>query len=121
MDFKRLITLTTFVLLVNSFLFSQISEKREINELIQKKRSFNKENKNTSALIIQLYNGNEQEAYIIKNKFQDIFENYEVKVVYKSPEWKTQVVYFYTRLEADYVLNKIKKEFDSAIVLEEKI
>ncbi len=40
---------------------------------------------------------------------------------YKLPEWKVQVGYFHTRLEADIALNKIKKKFEGAIVLEDKI
>jgi len=41
--------------------------------------------------------------------------------MYKSPEWKTQVGNFTTRLEADRILNIISEKFTGAIVLEDKI
>ena len=39
----------------------------------------------------------------------------------KQPDWKTQVGYFKTRLEADRVLTIISEKFVGAIVLKDKI
>ncbi len=101
--------------------FAQDNTPKEIKELIARKRTFYKTHKNTSVFIIQLYNGNEKKAYTVKNKFQEIFPQYKTIVSYKLPEWKIQAGYFYNRLEADIALNKIKKHFEGAIVLESKI
>lgn len=109
------------MLLIQTFSFSQGRESEDINSLIEKKRSFYEGDKKNSAFIIQLYNGSEQEAYSIEKKFKSLFRIYDTRIIYKLPEWKMQVVYFYTRLEADFALKKIKPEFENAIVLEEKI
>ncbi|MBS9766224.1 MAG: SPOR domain-containing protein [Flavobacteriaceae bacterium] len=111
-----------FLALATSFsAFSQEKTSKKIKDLISQKRSFYQKNKNTSVFIIQLYNGNEKKAYTVKNEFESTFSGYKTIMSYKLPEWKVQVGYFYTRLEADIALNKIKKKFEGAIVLEDKI
>ncbi|MFK5959201.1 MAG: SPOR domain-containing protein [Lutibacter sp.] len=113
---------TVFLALLLSFtnLYSQ-SENEKIDNLIEQKRAFNKKNKNSIVYKIQLYNGNETDAYKIKLNFNAKYPEYTIKIIYKSPEWKTQVGNFNTRLEADRVLNIIKGKFSGAIVLEDKI
>jgi len=108
------------LLLSNTNIYSQ-SENVKIQKLIAEKKAFNKKNKNSIVYKIQLYNGNEQEAYQIKSNFNTSFPDYNVKIMYKSPEWKTQVGNFTTRLEADRILNIISEKFTGAIVLEDKI
>tara|TARA_R110001583_G_scaffold34345_4_gene115477 strand:- start:774 stop:1145 length:372 start_codon:yes stop_codon:yes gene_type:complete len=97
------------------------SENNQISNLIEKKRSFNKQNKNSTVYKIQLYNGNETQAYKIRSDFQSEFPEFKTAIMYKSPEWKTQVGNFETRLEADRILLIIKEKFAGAIVLEDKI
>ncbi|PCH52571.1 MAG: SPOR domain-containing protein [Flavobacteriaceae bacterium] len=122
-------TFTPKKLLFTSFLvfllsitnsYSQ-SENQKINTLIEQKRDFNKKNKNSIVYKIQLYNGNETQAYKIKQNFNAAFPEYTTKIIYKSPEWKTQVGDYTTRIEADRILNIIKTKFSGAIVLEDKI
>ena len=107
-------------LIGNTNIYSQ-SENSKIQELIAQKKAYNKKNKNSTVYKIQLYNGNEREAYQIKSNFNTSFPDYNVKIMYKSPEWKTQVGNFNTRLEADRILNIIAEKFAGAIVLEDKI
>ncbi|PHS51635.1 MAG: hypothetical protein COB01_09715 [Lutibacter sp.] len=108
------------VLFSVTFSYSQ-SENEKINTLIEQKRNFNQQNKNSTVFKIQLYNGFEAEAYKIKHNFEIAFPDYKTKIIYKSPEWKTQVGNLNTRLEADRILNIIKEKFIGAIVLEDKI
>lgn len=116
------IYITAFLALILGIttIYSQ-SENEKIHNLIEQKRNFNKENKNSIVYKIQLYNGNETQAYKIKQNFTTAYPEYDTKIIYKSPEWKTQVGNFNTRLEADKVLNIIKAKFVGAIVLEDKI
>lgn len=107
-----------FLSITNSY--SQ-SENGKINTLIEQKKTFNKTNKNTIVFKIQIYNGNETQAYAIKRSFETDFPEYRTKIIYKTPEWKTHVGNFRTRLEADRALNAIKLKYAGAIVLEEKI
>lgn len=101
-------------------IYSQ-SEKESISNLIEQKKEYNNKNKNSIVYKIQLYNGNETEAYEIKQNFTAEFPEYKPEVVYDKPEWKTQVGKFKTRLEADRVAKIIKEKFTGAIVLEDKI
>ena len=97
------------------------SENEKINDLIEQKIEYNKRNKNSNVFKIQLYNGNETEAYKIKQNFVSVFPEYKPEVVYDDPEWKTQVGKFKTRLDADRVAKIIKENFSGAIVLKDKI
>lgn len=107
-------------LLYNTSVYSQ-SENEKITTLIEQKVSFNKENKNSTVFKIQLYNGDETEAYKIKEDFNTNYPDYNAEVVYDKPEWKTQISKFKTRLDADRVALIIKEKFTAAIVLEDKI
>jgi len=89
--------------------------------LIEQKRAYNKDNKSSVVYKIQLYNGNEEEAYKIRRNFNTSYPEYKTTIMYKPPEWKTQVGDFKTRLEADRALNIIKKKYSGAIVLVDKI
>ncbi len=118
---KKILLVMFFVFfLSNSKLFAQ-SENEKINNLIEQKRTYNKNNKSSVVYKIQLYNGNEEEAYKIRRNFNISYPDYKTTIMYKPPEWKTQVGDFKTRLEADRVLKIIKKKFTGAIVLEDKI
>ena len=107
-----------FLTISNSF---AQSENEKIDELLAQKREFNQKNKNSIVFKIQLYNGNEVEAAEIKKNFDKAFPEYKSVLIYKAPEWKTQIGDFKTRLEADRILNIIKKKFRGAIVLEDKV
>jgi hypothetical protein len=115
-----IITAILTVFLSKANCYSQ-SEDEKISSLIEQKKSFNKNNKNSIVYKIQLYNGDEDEAYKMQRDFEATFPEYLVKVVYNKPEFKTQVGQFKTRLEADKILLIIKEEYNGAIVLEDKI
>ena len=117
---KKYLNLLLVFVLFTGTLFAQ-SENEKIDNLIAQKRSFNQNNKTTIVYKIQLYNGSESQAYKIRSNFQSSYPEYKTKIIYKSPEWKTQVGDFETRLEADRVLLIIKEKFSGAIVLEENI
>ena len=86
-----------------------------INELISKKRSFNKEF--SYGFRIQLYNGFEVEAKKISAKFKLDFPDTKTHLVYKQPEWKIQVGFYKTKLEADRALLNFSEKFSGLIVI----
>lgn len=114
------ISLLLVLLITTGTAFAQ-SETVKIDNLIEQKRSYNKQNKNTVVYKIQLYNGSESQAYKIRSNFRSAFPEYKTSIIYKQPEWKTQVGDFETKLEADRVLLLIKEDFSGAIVLEDLI
>lgn len=117
---KKHIGLLLALLITSAVAFAQ-NEAENIENLISQKRNYNQQNKNTVVYKIQLYNGAESEAYKIRSNFRSAFPEYKTTIIYKQPEWKTQVGNFETKLEADRVLLLIKKEFSGAIVLEDLI
>ena len=86
-----------------------------VNELISKKRSFNKEF--GYGFRIQLYNGIETVARKTMRKFKYDFPETKTHLVYSQPEWKIQVGFYKTKLEADRALLDFKRKYQSAIVI----
>ena len=73
---------------------SKKSDSTLINELISKKRSFNKEF--GYGFRIQLYNGFETEAKKTETKFKINFPEIKTYLLYRQPEWKIQVGFYKT-------------------------
>ena len=94
---------------------SKKSDSTLINELISKKRSFNKEF--GYGFRIQLYNGYETEAKKTETKFKINFPEIKTYLLYRQPEWKIQVGFYKTKLEADRALLDLKRKYGSAIVI----
>jgi hypothetical protein len=120
-NLRKILLLSLFLFIVNNFKIYSQTEQNKISSLISQKRNFNKTNKTSTVFKIQLFNGNEKDAYSKKSKFQSTFPKYKVKIIYVAPEWKTQVGDFNTRLEADKALNIIQQKFIGAFILEDKI
>jgi len=113
--------LITFLIIFTSScsLFAQ-SEQEKIADLISKKNEFNRKNEVSSIFRIQLYNGNETEAYKLRSNFKNSFPEYKAQIFYKAPEWKVQIGEFKSRLEADKALLIIAEKY-KGIVLKDKI
>lgn len=86
-----------------------------IEDLIVKKKEFNKEF--SFGHRIQLYNGFENEARAIQKKFKIDFPEIKTYISYKQPEWKIQVGFYKTKLEAERALLGFKRKYESAIVI----
>lgn len=94
---------------------SSYNDTKAIKKLIEKKKEYNKTNK--TGYRIQLYNGLEKTAKSLKYRFQIEFPNVATHLGYDAPEWKIQVGYYKTRLDADRALNEIREKFSGAIVV----
>lgn len=110
----------SFLLLsIFSFQTSFSQEKKTdnelVNDLIAKKKEFNKEFK--YGYRIQLYNGFEVEAKKTQAKFRIDFPEVKTYLIYRQPEWKIQVGFYKTQLEADRALLEFKKKYESAIAI----
>ena len=93
---------------------SKKSDSTLINELISKKRSFNKEF--GYGFRIQLYNGFETEAKKTETKFKINFPEIKTYLLYRQPEWKIQVGFYKTKLEADRALLDLKRKYGSCLL-----
>ncbi len=117
---KKRSVILSFILVIIYGVFNinaqeQITKNKEITTLINKKRQYNKNN--GTGYRIQLYNGLERKAKSLRSRFQVEYPGVYTKLVYKSPEWKVQIGNYKTRLEADRSLNKIREQFNGAIVV----
>lgn len=98
-----------------SFSQEQKTDNELVNELISKKKNFNKEF--GYGFRIQLYNGFEVEAKKTRAKFRLDFPDTKTYLIYRQPEWKIQVGLYKTKLEADRALLEIKRKYGGAIVV----
>ncbi|CAA0146779.1 SPOR domain-containing protein [Tenacibaculum maritimum] len=105
----------SFANITNANAQSNLTENKDINSLIAKKREYNKSV--GYGYRIQLYNGTEKRAKSLRNRFQLTFPDTYTKLKYDAPEWKIHVGNYKTRLEADKALHKIQESFSGAIVI----
>ena len=97
---------------------SQNNDNERIKTLIEKKRAYNK--RFGSGYRIQLFYGKETEVKRIRAKFQVLYSGIYNTVIYDSPEWKTLVGNYKTKLDADRALLQFRNQFSSAIVIPAK-
>lgn len=90
------------------------NDNSKIEQLIEKKRTYNQTAVKPKGYIIQLYNGNESKAYAVKSRFDGMYPAYTSKIKVDLPDWKVQIINFKTRLTADRALNIFRKEFVGA-------
>ena len=117
-----------FIVFFGSIGFSQQNEgvvtietDAKIDEIIAKKKEFDKELKTVNGFKIQLFYGNEKNSHKIKDEFKALYPDITTKIIFSSPQWKVQVGNYRTRLEADRQLIEIKKEYPGAIVIASEI
>ncbi len=99
----------------------QIETSAKIDEIIAKKKQFNKSLKEVNGYKIQLFYGNEKNSHKIKEEFEALFPEIDAVIIFSSPQWKVQIGNYRSRLEADRNLVAIKKEYSGAIVIASEI
>jgi hypothetical protein len=99
----------------------KIETSAKIDEIVAKKKQFNKSLKTIDGYKIQLFYGNEKNSHKIEDEFKALFPEISTKIIFSSPQWKVQVGNYRTRLEADRNLIEIKKEYLGAIVIASEI
>ncbi|MFT6959478.1 MAG: hypothetical protein ACJA17_000569 [Polaribacter sp.] len=107
-----------FCLFVNTGVLSSqniTNESKEVQNLLEKKRNYNKSV--SFGYSIQIYYGTEKNAKSKQAKFHILFPKMLTKLVYNNPEWKVQVGNYKTKLDADRANLIFKKEFTGAIVI----
>ena len=98
--------------------FSQIGEVKinkseKLEKIIQIKKELNKKIQN---LKIQIYNGDRNQAETIKAEYIETFNDTSAKMIYETPNYKVWVGNFFTQIEADKYLLKIRKKYKSAFI-----
>jgi len=70
---------------------------------------------------IQVYFGSRDVAYRRIDSFHDFFPDTEAKVIYESPNFKTIVGRYPTKLDADRELKRIQEKFPDAFIIRTKL
>lgn len=118
-----IISLLLFFAGVNSQLCGQVKEVViHQDSIIQKIVSIKKEidtNRYTSQYYtIQLYYGNYTKAQRIVSEFKEYFPNIETSLVFETPNYKVRIARLKDLEEVNILLEKIKKIYPGAFVLE---
>ena len=93
--------------------YVKINKSEKLEKIILLKKDLNSKIEN---LKIQIYNGNREQAEKIKEEYIEKFNDSVVKIIYETPSYKVWVGSFFTQLEADKFLLKIRKKFKSAFI-----
>ena len=93
--------------------YVKINKSEKLEKIILFKKDLNSKIEN---LKIQIYNGNREQAEKIKEEYIEKFNDSVVKIIYETPNYKVWVGSFFTQLEADKFLLKIRKKFKSAFI-----
>lgn len=118
---KHTILLLIFIFsLKANYCNAQNTEDERIQKLIQKKLSFNKEDKSARFFKVLIYNGNEKESYQNLNKFTANYK-YKAKIVYDNPAWKVKTSAFISKVSAERALLSIREKFPYAVVIEDSL
>lgn len=94
-----------------------INEDAKIPELLNLKKSLEKDNKLAVGYTIQLYYGELSEANTIIKEYKNSFDSWPASIEYETPNYKVWVGNFNTRLEADRARLEIKEKFPDAFIL----
>jgi len=90
-----------------------INKSYKLDSIIKLKKELNSKIQN---LRIQIYNGDRTNAELIIKEYIDNFNDTTADIIYETPNYKIWVGNYYTRLEADRNLIKIRKKFSSAFI-----
>lgn len=122
---KSIILTAACLLLVSYNSYAQegkitINQDQKINTLLDHKKEMNLNETDSKRYKIQIYSGHRSGAQIAKKHFSETFSQWRPVMHYESPNFKTWVGNFTTRLQADRALLRIKKKFPSAFIFKPK-
>ena len=97
-----------------------INQDKNITILLDLKKETNRNENDSSRYKIQIYSGNRAGSHNAQEKFRNSFTDWNPNIKYESPNFKTWVGNFRTRLEADRALKRVKKKFPHAFIFKPK-
>lgn len=89
----------------------------KITQLLELKKSLEKDNKLSDGYTIQLYYGELDKANQILRKYKGSYSNWPASIEYETPNYKVWAGNFASRIEAERALIDIQTSFQSAFIL----
>lgn len=108
--------LTTLCVSAQSDGIITVQSSEKIKGIIAKKKVYNKNLKKINGFKIQLFYGEEKNAYKIRDKFSSMFPDIKVEIKHANPDWKVWAGSYKTKLEADRAIKEIKDAQFNAFV-----
>ncbi len=97
--------------------YIKIIQSQKLKEILSIYRERNSLEGKVKGYRIQIYNGDRDMANSRKIKFISIFPELDAEVVFQSPEFKTVVGAYRTRLQASRALKDIRYFFRNAFII----
>jgi hypothetical protein len=95
----------------------EIDQDERIPQLLQLKKSLEKDNKLGGGYTVQLYYGELYRANEVIDKYRSRNSSWPASIEYETPNYKVWVGNFGSRLDADRALHQIKEDFPAAFIL----
>ena len=91
----------------------EIKRNYKLDSIIKIKKEINSKIQN---LKIQIYSGTRDEAEVVMQEYIEVFKDTLINIIYETPNYKIWVGNYYTQIEADKKLIKIRRKFSSAFI-----
>jgi hypothetical protein len=105
-----------------AFLPPEHAVTEQVNTVLDSIARFNRERLFVDGYTIQIYSGvKRDEAMSAKKRVIDIFKEVVTDIHYQQPKWILKTGSYYTRLDAQRDLRKLKQIFPTAILVPEKV
>lgn len=97
-----------------------VSEPITIETLLNKKKSFNKNEILLNTYTVQLYSGNYEDARKNLEKFKELHPDHKAVIKFQTPNYKVWVANFPNKLEAEKLFFAAKPDFPSILMFRVK-
>ena len=92
-----------------------------VDEVLDSIDRFNSIKRSVDGFTIQIYSGNRADAGKTQAQMLSYFSDVNPNLTYSQPNWQVTAGQFYTKLEAQKDLTRIRKEFPNAFLIPSKI
>jgi hypothetical protein len=111
-----------FVVLCSQLVFGQLAQNKiivpeKLTELLEKKIDLDRKNAAAKRFTIQVHYGTHEATLEAMERFESIFPEIVAQVIFETPNYKIRAGQYATEREAQEVLVRIKRRFQSAFVL----
>mgnify|MGYP001222352461 FL=1 len=96
----------------------KVIKSNKLDSIVKLRKELNSKTQN---LRIQIYNGNRENAELKMKEYLEVFNDTSANIIYETPNYKIWVGDFFTQLEADRKLIKIRKKFRSAFIFRPEV
>ncbi|MEN8137106.1 MAG: hypothetical protein ABFR62_01600 [Bacteroidota bacterium] len=101
--------------------FVQIIQDPDINTINKLYKEASSSDTIVDGFKIQVYYGNRKKASEKIIEFKELYPDIEANLIYEEPNFKAVVGKYYRKLDADRDLQRIKKKFNDAFIIRNKI